>query len=216
MSLEVAIANKDNTVVAVAKKEPADIVTLYNNPNGNVTGWSTLFDNNGVFALSQDGSQQKLEATNPPGNSFGIVNYSAQTWQDCGYRLFVDGSVLKPWQVFWGIRVDAAGSWNSNGYFFTKLLAGSGSIAPTGTTNWGNITVQDGFELNYDDEVRVEVTGTGAATRVQIYVQGILRFDATNPSVVHDTGTIAHGFMSSFVGAATMNTLIGNQLVYEK
>lgn len=191
-----------------------DILAKYSNRNGSLEGWVEVEDPNNVFDMTKDGNALKLEATNPPGGSLGRWMYrtpASLAWVDYSMQFNFDGSVLKPWEIWFGLRINEAGG--GFGIYHYLDPAQDGYFHALGG-GWQDYYFAEEVYLQYGDLIYSEITGTGDNTQAKVYVNGALKFWIGRPIIHYDAGSIRFGFKSHPVlPQPTMNLLFSNIVV---
>lgn len=187
------------------------MAVLYQNNDGNIIDWVEFLDNNGVCSLVDDGDQQKLEAINPPTNSYGRYVYdnavALTTWTDYEFSFALGWGTEVPWYFFFMVRGTAAGT----GILFEKNPL-FGSWLPRGPS-W-NIIKNANQAINNGDTIKVQITGVDAAAVLRIFRNGELVFHGDSPNAFKNVGTIGLGIVTyPFGPKPTMHFTFDNLLV---
>lgn len=171
----------------------------YSNTHGGTADWTEAYDSAGKFALTQYSTSHRIDASSNAVEVWGgykLTGIAAQT--DFIYRLDMYDYSTYPRSMkdHVGLRVQAAGSFPTNGYYFycTGAATESGYWQPTGCT-WGSVTNTAYGGAYVWGRYDFRITGSGWSTVVTVFDSiGRTMSAFTNPSLNLASGTVAHGY----------------------
>ncbi len=167
---------------------------LYENTDGNVTGFVEFRDVGSNCTLADDGDEQKLSWTSALVESEADYRYNGSAFGDINLSVSSDYSVSYPnnLTIYLGARVQTTGSFPTNGYFFGNTGTSSNMALWTPQTiTWGSSTRT---ACSKTGVLGMSWSGTGADTEIKIFSENNTVGAFSNPSTsTFSTGQLAVG-----------------------
>jgi len=190
-----AVPSEDYTILSYAFSTAGDPPT----------NWTAIAATSWSFAQTS-GVGQLSEAYHGFGTTGSWIRNGFSSISNYYMQFKINGlSGAKPVLYFW-VRSTTGGA----GYRFSHSLFGSYPF--NSNITWNNIITNVSCFPGAGSIIKIAISGFGSGTTVKIYLDGVLKFEATNPATVYNSGSFGFGGWSP--ASNVYNIGIDDLLVY--